>query len=73
MKVFISADIEGVNNILTWDETSLNSAEYGYYDIEDDGVIDVVLIFAHKNYVWFSEYFVYIFSVSQTSTPKLFS
>ena len=31
MKIFISADIEGVNNILTWDETSLNSAEYGYF------------------------------------------
>lgn len=31
MKVFISADIEGVNNILTWDETSLNSAEYNYF------------------------------------------
>lgn len=28
MKVFISADIEGVNNILTWDETTLNSPEY---------------------------------------------
>ena len=28
MKVFISADIEGVNNILTWDETTLGSAEY---------------------------------------------
>ena len=31
MKVFISADIEGVNNIVTWDETSLNSPEYQYF------------------------------------------
>ena len=31
MKVFISADIEGVNNIVTWDETNLNSAEYQYF------------------------------------------
>ena len=28
MKVFISADIEGVNNIVTWDETDLKSSEY---------------------------------------------
>lgn len=31
MKVFISADIEGVNNILTWDETELNNSEYNYF------------------------------------------
>ncbi|MBQ8292807.1 MAG: M55 family metallopeptidase [Bacilli bacterium] len=31
MKVFISADIEGVNNILTWDETELKSSEYSYF------------------------------------------
>ena len=31
MKVFISADIEGVNNILTWDETDLKSPEYSYF------------------------------------------
>ena len=31
MKVFISADIEGVNNILTWDETEFNSPEYAYF------------------------------------------
>ena len=31
MKVFISVDIEGVNNILTWDETDLKSAEYAYF------------------------------------------
>jgi len=31
MKVFISADIEGVNNILTWDETTLNNSEYNYF------------------------------------------
>lgn len=31
MKVFISADIEGVNNIVTWDETSINSSEYQYF------------------------------------------
>ena len=31
MKVFISADIEGVNNIATWDETSMNSPEYQYF------------------------------------------
>ena len=30
-KVFISADIEGVNNVLTWDETELNSPEYARY------------------------------------------
>ena len=31
MKVFISADIEGVNNIVTWDETDLKSSEYQYF------------------------------------------
>ena len=31
MKVFISADIEGVNNILTWDETELKCPEYAYF------------------------------------------
>ena len=31
MKVFISADIEGVNNIATWDETDLKSGEYSYF------------------------------------------
>ena len=31
MKIFISADIEGVNNILTWDETDLKSPEYSYF------------------------------------------
>ncbi len=31
MKVFISADIEGVNNIVTWDETDNKSPEYNYF------------------------------------------
>ena len=31
MTVCISADIEGVNNIATWDETSMNSPEYQYF------------------------------------------
>ena len=31
MKVFISADIEGVNNIVSWDETDLKSSEYNYF------------------------------------------
>ena len=31
MKIFISADIEGVNNILSWDETDSNSPEYAYF------------------------------------------
>ena len=31
MKVFISADIEGVNNIVSWDETDLKSSEYQYF------------------------------------------
>ena len=31
MKVFISADIEGVNNICTWDETDNRSSEYQYF------------------------------------------
>ena len=31
MKVFISADIEGVNNIVNWDETDLGKAEYAYF------------------------------------------
>ena len=31
MKVFISADIEGVNNIVSWDETGVNSGEYNYF------------------------------------------
>ena len=31
MKVFISADIEGVNNICTWDETDNRSGEYQYF------------------------------------------
>ena len=31
MKVFISADIEGVNNIVSWDETELQCAEYSYF------------------------------------------
>ena len=30
-KVFISADIEGVNNVLTWDETELDKPEYPRY------------------------------------------
>lgn len=30
-KVFISADIEGVNNIVHWDETELSEAEYAYF------------------------------------------
>jgi len=30
-KLFISADIEGVNNICTWDETELNEGEYNYF------------------------------------------
>lgn len=31
MKVFISADIEGVNNIVNWEETDLHAAEYAYF------------------------------------------
>ena len=31
MKVFISADIEGVNNIVNWGETDLGQAEYAYF------------------------------------------
>ena len=31
MKIFISADIEGVNNILSWDETGIDSSEYNYF------------------------------------------
>lgn len=31
MKVFISADIEGVNNIVNWEETELKSPEYTYF------------------------------------------
>lgn len=31
MKIFISADIEGVNNIVSWDETELNHPEYAYF------------------------------------------
>ena len=31
MKIFISADIEGVNNIATWDETDMKSPEYAYF------------------------------------------
>lgn len=31
MKVFISADIEGVNNIVTWDETDPKYPEYAYF------------------------------------------
>lgn len=31
MKVFISVDIEGVNNIVTWDETDMKSPEYMYF------------------------------------------
>lgn len=30
-KVFISADIEGVDNVLTWDETELGESEYPRY------------------------------------------
>lgn len=30
-KVFISADIEGVNNVLTWDETEIDKPEYPRY------------------------------------------
>ena len=30
-KVFISADIEGVNNVLTWDETEIDKPEYFRY------------------------------------------
>lgn len=31
MKVFISADIEGVNNILSWNETELGGQDYEYF------------------------------------------
>ncbi len=31
MKVFISADIEGVNNIASWEETDVKCAEYNYF------------------------------------------
>ena len=31
MKVFISADIEGVNNIAHWDETDNNGYDYNYF------------------------------------------
>ena len=31
MKIFISADIEGVNNIVSWDETDAKYAEYAYF------------------------------------------
>lgn len=31
MKIYISADIEGVNNIVSWDETELKSPEYNYF------------------------------------------
>jgi D-amino peptidase len=31
MKVFISADIEGVNGINTWDDTNIGSLTYSYY------------------------------------------
>ena len=31
MKIFISADIEGVNNIVSWDETDHTCPEYHYF------------------------------------------
>lgn len=31
MKVFISADIEGVNSITTWNETEMGTADYAYF------------------------------------------
>lgn len=31
MKIYISCDIEGVNNIVSWDETDHNSPEYQYF------------------------------------------
>ena len=47
MKIFISADIEGVNNILTWDETELKCPEYNYFRKQ---MTDEVKNFIAKNY-----------------------
>ena len=34
MKVFISADIEGVAGITSWDETNKNHSDYEYFKIQ---------------------------------------
>lgn len=48
MKVFISADIEGVNNIVSWDETDNKSPEYHYFRKQMTEEVKRACIGAHK-------------------------
>lgn len=48
MKVYISADIEGVNNIVSWDETDNKCAEYNYFRQQMTEEVKRACIAAHK-------------------------
>lgn len=47
-KVFISADIEGINNIANWQETELGEAEYAYFRQEMTEEVKQACIAAHE-------------------------
>ena len=47
-KLFISADIEGVNNIATWDETELKEQEYAYFRKQMTEEVKRACIAAHE-------------------------
>ena len=62
MKIFISADIEGVNGITSWQETSMGNGEYEYFrrqmteevkraclGAQDAGVTDILVKDAHDS------------------------
>ena len=48
MKVFISADIEGINNIVSWDETDLKHPEYQYFRRQMTEEVKRACIACHK-------------------------
>ena len=48
MKIFISADIEGVNNIVSWDETDNKCAEYHYFREQMTEEVKRACIAAHN-------------------------
>ena len=48
MKVYISADIEGVNNIVSWDETDNKCQEYNYFRQQMTEEVKRACIACHK-------------------------
>ena len=48
MKVFISADIEGVNGIVNWDETDMEKGDYAYFQKQMTNEVKFAAMGAHE-------------------------